>query len=89
MPRHTHTFNQDNVFNLLFLGNERYKDRGTHCIVFAWRPAGELVDQAVTAGSFARELIYLGGSVSYRSNDLLYCGPNPFLNIFETESPLV
>ena len=37
----THTFNPDNVFNLLFLGNDRYHDRGDWVIVFAWTPPSE------------------------------------------------
>ena len=85
-PGH-HTFNPENVWMLLFLGNELYRDRGDHVVVFAWNAPSKPIDQPVTSGSWARELIYQGGSVNFTKEDLLYCGPNPFLNVFETENP--
>lgn len=85
-PSH-HTFNQENVWTLLFLGNDRYKDRGGHVVIFAWNPPSAPIDQPVTSGSWARELIYQGGSVTFTHNDLIYSGPNPFLDVFTTENP--
>lgn len=85
-PGH-HTFNPDNVVTLLFLGNERYQDRGDSAVVFAWNPPSAPLDQPVTSGSWVRELIYQGGSVTFTVNDLLYSGPNPFVDVFTTENP--
>ena len=71
----------------IYLTMRALLSRGDHVVVFAWNPPSKPIDQPVTSGSWARELIYQGGSVNFTREDLIYCGPNPFLNVFETENP--
>jgi hypothetical protein len=86
----THTLNAENVWILLFLGNEMYKDRGSWVVIFGFTPTAELKSQPVTEGSWARELIYMGADVTFSQADLLYSGPNPFINIFtQAEHPIL
>lgn len=80
----SHTFNQDNVLNLLFLGNERYRSRGSHVVVFAFWANGHLIEQPVTHNSWAKEIIYNGGDVNFTIGDLVYAGRNPFVDWFST-----
>lgn len=86
----THTLNPENVWVLLFLGNEIYKDRGSWVVAFGFTPTAELKQQPVTQGSWAQELIYMGASVTFSQADLVYSGPNPFVNIFsQAEHPIL
>lgn len=78
----SHALNQENVLTLLFLGNERYRSRGTHVVVFAFQAGGHLIEQPVTHGSWAKELIYTGGNVAFTLGDLVYAGRNPFVDVF-------
>lgn len=82
----THAFNQVNVLSLLFLGNAQYRSRGSHVVVFGFLTNGYTTEQAVTHGSWVREIIYTGGNVSFTLGDLVYAGRNPFLDYFSPAS---
>jgi hypothetical protein len=86
----THTLSAENVWILLFLGNEMYKDRGSWVVIFGFTPTAELKSQPVTQGSWARELIYMGADVTFSQADLLYSGPNPLVDVFtQAEHPIL
>ena len=73
-------FNGDNVENLLFLGNERYKDSGNYRVIFSTdQPPTNL--GPVTQGSPFVEL-KMQREIKLTASNLLYLGPNTFPDYF-------
>ncbi|CAM3971276.1 hypothetical protein [Bordetella tumulicola] len=62
----------------LFLGEERYAQSATHCIIFTFHTHPFLEQQLVTEGGIVHEAIHRG-NIPFHSIDVLFDGPNPFI----------
>lgn len=83
------TFCPLEALTLLFFEEEKYRLSATHCFVFAFltQPApGFFEEGPISEGSWVREIIYRR-DISFREIDILYHGPNPFVEIRHQNYP--
>jgi hypothetical protein len=62
----------------LFLGEERYAQSATHCLVFVFNSNPHLTAQPISQGSRVSEAIH-PGNIPFHRIDVIYDGRNPFI----------
>lgn len=83
------TFCPREALTLLFFDNETYRLSATHVFVFAFvnQPGGSFFkENPLTEGSWVKEIIYLD-HIGFKDIDILYRGPNPFVEIRHQNYP--
>jgi hypothetical protein len=83
------TFGPKDAFTLLFFETETYRHSATNCIVFAFlKQPGEswFKSNPISDGNWVQEIIYLQ-HIHFREIDILYSGPNPFVEIRHQNHP--
>lgn len=70
--------NRKMAHHTLFLGEDKYRDSATHCIVFAFNHPVLLEKNPVSSGSAVHEIIHRG-NIPFHSVDVIYDGQNRFL----------
>ena len=76
----TQAFGPQDAFTLLFFDSEAYRLSALYAFVFAFHATVAVEDDAISSGSWVREIIYRGGDIGFSDVDILYRGPNPFVD---------
>lgn len=75
------TFGTADAWTLLFFENETYRNSAERCIVFSFltQPADSFFKTGpISSSSWVEEIVYLK-SITFKEIDILYRGPNPFV----------
>lgn len=73
------TFNSEEAWMNLFLGQEMYAERGGYVFAFVLADMSNVSEgKPLTTGSPFKEVIH-SGDIDFTANRLVYSGPNPFI----------
>jgi hypothetical protein len=82
----TQAFSPEDAWLLLFFEEEKYRFSSRFCFVFAFHEAIVVEEDAISSGSWIREIIYRK-DISFKEIDILYSGPNPFVSLAKQNHP--